>query len=236
MAPGQTGRQKQTVMQCTCHILAANNAGTISACLESALRPRIFARILVLLDTKTSDGTGKILQSYAARYPETIEVLTYEWSNPQDFSAARNACISVTQTPYAFWLDSDEVLNKPEQLRAMLNRANGQAFQMWVISPVGGGKFHNMFQPRLFPVTPGVRFECPVFERIDWSLNQAGIRMQRTGDEPIFHPGYVGAASLKKKNERNTRIMKKYLTEYRRNDEQRRHVATQYYRLTGQVL
>jgi len=222
-------------MQCTCHILASNNQRTISACLESALRPRIFAKILVLLDTKSRDATGKILQQYAARYP-TIEVLTYKWSNPQDFAAARNACISVTQTPYGFWLDSDEVLNKPEQLRDMLNRANGQAFQMWVISPVGGGKFHNMFQPRLFPVAPGVRFECPVFERIDWSLKGAGIRMELTGDDPIFHPGYVDATSLKKKNERNTRIMKKYLVEYRSDTEQRRHVATQYQRLTGQVL
>ena len=222
-------------MECTCHILAGNNKRTISACLESALRPRIFARILVFLDTKSRDGTGRILQSYSAKYPETIGVLTYRWSNPQDFAAARNACISITRTPYAFWLDTDEVLNKPEQLRDMLSRAYGQAFQMWVVSPVAGGKFHNMFQPRLFPVVPGVKFECPVFERIDWSLEAAGVKMEKTDSDPILHPGYVDAASLKKKNERNVKIMRKYLQEYRRDDEQRKHIAKQFQALTREA-
>jgi len=217
-------------MKSTCHILAGNNKRTIRACLESALRPRIFGKILVLLDTKSRDGTGRILKAYAARYPH-LEVLTYRWANPPDFAAARNACISMTRTPYAFWLDSDEILSKPEQLRGMLSRAQGQAFQMWVISPVGGGKSHNMFQPRLFPVVPGVRFECPVFERIDWSLQAAGVHLELTEAAPIFHPGYTDAATLKKKNRRNVRIMKKYLREHRRNDAQRQHILEQYRRL-----
>ncbi len=215
---------------CTCHILAGNNQDTITGCMESVVRPGLFANILVLLDTKSKDETGRILKSYADHYTD-VKVFWYKWRDPPDFSAVRNDEIKVTRTPYAIWLDSDEILKKPEQLRSMLSRAHGQAFQMWVKSPVGGGRFHDMFQPRLFPVRPGVRFECPVFERLDWSLKRAGIPIERTHDDPIWHDGYMEAHSLETKNKRNMRIMKKYLREHRANDPQREHILIQYNRM-----
>ena len=138
---------------CTCHIITRNDANTIIDCLESVIRPRIFSKILILIDTKSEDATGKIISAYRARYPE-IQIVPYKWRDPPDFAAARNYCISLTPPGYAFWLDGDEILRKPEQLRGMLARAQGQAFQMWVISPIGNGRYHNMFQPRLFPVGP----------------------------------------------------------------------------------
>ena len=80
----------------------------------------------------------------------------------------------------------------------MLQAAHGQAFSMWVISPVAYeeddfgymrvSQYHNMYQPRLFPLAHGVRFECPVFERLDWSLERAGVTIQNTDAEPVFHP------------------------------------------------
>lgn len=216
---------------CTCHVLTKNDQNTIIDCLQSAIGAKIFQRILVLIDTKTEDATGRIISAYRSRFPE-IQILPYRWSDPPDFAAARNYCISITRTPYAFWLDGDEILKKPEQLRAMLARANGQAFQMWVISPVATG-FHNMFQPRLFPLVPGVRFECPVFERLDWSLRRSGVTIELTESDPIWHPGYVNAGTLRRKNKRNMRIMQRFLREHRRDDPQRRHIFAQYMKLKG---
>lgn len=215
---------------CTCHILAGNNQDTITACMESVVQPGLFSEILVCLDTKSKDATGELLRYYAIHY-SNVKVLSYGWRNPPDFAAVRNDGIKITRTPYAFWLDSDETLKKPEQLRSMLARARGQAFKMWVRSPVGGGRFHDMFQPRLFPVRPGVHFECPVFERIDWSLERQGVPMELTHDDPIWHDGYVDAQGLESKNKRNMRIMKKYLREHRANDPQRQHIVTQYNRM-----
>jgi glycosyltransferase involved in cell wall biosynthesis len=223
-------RQTAT-LPCTCHILTRNDRNTIIDCLESVLRPKIFEKILILIDTSSEDGTGRIISAYRSKFPE-IEIVPYAWSDPPDFAAARNYCISLTRTPYAFWLDGDEILKKPEQLRAMVARATGQAFQMWVISPVATG-FHNMFQPRLFPVVPGVRFECPVFERLDWSLRRSGVRIEPTEADPIWHPGYTNTATLRRKNQRNMRIMEKYLSEHRTDDPQRRHILTQYTKLKG---
>lgn len=225
-----TLRERPTA-QCTCHILTKNDRNTIIDCLESAVRPRIFEKILILIDTRSEDGTARIINAYRSRFPE-IHIVPYTWGDPPDFAAARNYCISLTRTPYAFWLDGDEVLKKPEQLRAMLARAAGQAFQMWVISPVETG-FHNMFQPRLFPVAPGVRFQCPVFERVDWSLRRSGVHIEPTEADPIWHIGYTSAATLQRKNQRNIRIMEKYLSEQRTRGPQRQHIVAQYRRLKG---
>jgi glycosyltransferase involved in cell wall biosynthesis len=203
---------------------------TIIDCLESALRHRLFTKIFVLLDTKSTDRTARILNEYRRRNRETIQIVPFGWSNPPNFADARNYCIGCTDTPYAFWIDGDEILKKPEQLRQMLQRANGQAFQMWVISPVSGGQ-HNMYQPRLFPVRPGVRFECPVFERLDWSLHNVGIPIEGTDADPIFHPGYVNPATLKVKNLRNVKIIQKYLREENCDSPQRQHLLTQFTKL-----
>ncbi len=216
--------------RCTCHILAGNNEKTIRDCLESAIRPGLFSQIIVLLDTRTKDRTGRILRDYENHYPR-VKVFLYKWEKPPNFAKVRNDAIRITRTPYAFWLDSDEILLKPEQLHSMLHRANGQAFQMWVISPVQNGEFHNMYQPRLFPVAPGVFFECPVFERVDWSLRRSGVRIEQTQFDPLWHPGYTDLKTLERKNQRNVSIMEKYLREHRRNDAQRDHILTQYRRL-----
>ena len=215
---------------CACHIMTRNDANTIIDCLESVIRPRLFTKILILIDTRSEDPTGRIINAYRERDPE-VQIVPYKWADPPDFAAALNYCISLTPPGYAFWLDGDEILKKPEQLRGMLGRTQGQAFQMWVISPIGKGKNHNMYQPRLFPVGPGVGFECPVFERLDWSLARVGVRTELTGDDPIWHPGYTNAEILRRKNKRNMRIMKKYLREHRRTDPQRQHIAAQYEKL-----
>ncbi len=215
---------------CTCHILTRNDQSTIDDCLESVVRPGIFAKILVVIDTKSQDATGRIIHEYAQRFPN-VEIAPYKWSKPPDFAAARNFAISRTTTPYAFWLDGDEVLKEPEEIRGMLSRATGQAFQMWIISPIGGGQSHDMLQPRLFPVVPGVHFQCPVFERLDWSLQAAGVTVERTQATPIFHPGYMNAETVGQKNRRNVNIMRKYLSTHRTPDPQRQHIWRQYIKL-----
>ena len=225
---------KRHMAPCTCQIITRDDAPTIIDCLESALRPGIFEKILIVIDTKSEDATGRIIYEYSRKYPN-IQIAPYKWSDPPDFAAVRNFAISITRTPYAFWLDGDEKLVEPAAVASMLKEAHGEAFMMWVISPIAGGGFHNMFQPRLFPIVPGVRFECSVFERLDWSLKNAGVPMRMTQAKPILHPGYIDPAGLERKNERNLRVMRKYLREHRRDDQQRRHVAEQYEKLTGRA-
>lgn len=225
-----TSRQLRPDIFCTCHIMTKNDQNTIAASLESAIFSGLFAEILILFDLKSTDNTFLIISAYARKY-NNIRIVPFRWDVPQNFAKARNYLIALTWTPYAFWLDSDEILQKPYQLRAMLSRAKGQAFMMLIISPIGKGGFHNMLQPRLFPVVTGVFFECPVFERLDWSLKRAGIYMERTTADPILHPGYMDLAQLKVKNQRNMNIMVAYLRSHRIDDPQRQHIEAQYNKL-----
>lgn len=219
--PGQT-----QIQSCTCHVLAKNNEKTIGNCLHSAIAPGIFSKILILIDTKSADGTGTIIHDYAIRFPN-IQILPYKWSKPPDFAAARNFAIQQSQTPYGFWLDSDEVLARPNEIGDMLSRAKGQAFNIWVISPIAGGS-HDMYQPRLFPIFPGIHFDCPVFERLDWSLRRNGVEIENTTAEPIFHPGYMNQRELTRKNHRNMQIMRKYLRRRKTDDTARDHIIQQF--------
>ncbi len=124
---------KRRMAPCTCQIITRDDANTIIDCLESALRPRVFEKVLIVIDVKSEDATGRIIYEYSRKYPN-IQIAPYKWTDPPDFSAARNFAISITRTPYAFWLDGDEKLVEPGALASMLREAHGQAFMMWVIS------------------------------------------------------------------------------------------------------
>jgi hypothetical protein len=141
--------------------------------------------------------------------------------------------LAQVKTEYAFWLDADEVLQDPQAIRTMLQRAHGQAFSMWVMSPLPDGRQFPMYQPRLFPVTPGVFFECPVFERIDWSLDDRGIRIVNTEYAPIFHPGYTNINTLREKRKRNLRILEKASQNFVGGERQANHLFKQYMNCIG---
>lgn len=213
--------------RCTCLILARDNAQTIRRALDSALGSGCFDRILVLMDIRSRDGTGRIVQRYSTSYP--IEIIPFRWSEPPDFAEARNYLNLRVRTPYGFWLDADEEIIDADSLRTMLAAANGQAFSMTVRSPLPGGRNFDMYQPRLFPVKPGVIFECPVFERLDWSLKRMGVPIINTRKTVILHSGYRAASLVDTKNRRNIAILRHALPYH--SGVQREHMQEQRRRL-----
>lgn len=191
---------------CTCFVLVGNGEATIRRCLESAINSGCFESILVILDSDSRDTTPVILSEYVRS--GKIKAFVYRWKRPADFSEVRNAAIANIDTQYAFWLDADEVLIDPDGLRGLLEKP-GPAYLVWVDSPLPVGS-HNMYQPRLFPITPGVKFECPVFERLDWSLKEHGVPIVSTNLRPINHDGYMDQRTLKLKNQRNRAILARW--------------------------
>lgn len=219
-------------MPCTCMIMTRDGAKTIRAALDSAIRSRCFTEILVLLDTRTTDQTRAILLQYAAA-GAPIRIIPYKWADPPDFAAARNHHLLHVRTPYAFWLDDDELIAEPGNLRGMLSEAHGQAFCMWVVSPMSNRDNFSMYQPRLFPVKRGIFWECPVFERIDFSLRRRGIPQIKTPYAVIYHPGYADDRVLRRKNRRNRRILESAGRTFRGGYEQTKHLFEQYQKLVG---
>ena len=218
---------------CTCLILARDNADTIRRALDSALASGCFDEILVLMDIRSRDGTGRIVHEYRKAANGLVRIIPYRWADPPNFAEARNYLNLHVRTPYAFWLDADEELTGTETLRALLNAANGQAFWMTVTSPLPGGSVFNMYQPRLFPVRPGVIFECPVFERLDWSLERMGIPSVKTQKALILHYGYMQNEAVQAKNRRNAAILRHSLPRYHGGIPQHQHMENQYDRLIG---
>lgn len=204
--PGKPMTQKAS---CTCFILVKDAAGTIARSLDSALQSGCFESILVVLDSRSTDSTGRIVQGYIDGYTQVRRAL-YGWTDPPDFAAARNYALSLIRTDYAFWLDADEVIKDAAALRGLLSRPGPAAYLMWVDSPMLHGA-HNMYQPRLVPALPGVAFECEVFERIDWSLARAGVPMLSTNLRIISHDGYMDSGTLKRKNLRNRAILLRWI-------------------------
>jgi len=212
-------------------VLVRDAAASIEKCMQSILRSACFEQVLVIIDSRTKDHSVRILTRYAARDPR-IQLMQYRWSEPGDFAAVRNAGINSFRTDYGFWLDADEEITQPGAIMNMLRNADGKAFSMWVISPLGAGTF-DMYQPRLFPVVPGVKFECPVFERLDWSLKRNGIETVSTSYSPVFHRGYVQAENVARKNQRNLAILSVALRVHNLTNEQRNHLMAQYWVLGG---
>lgn len=227
------GRILSTTPPCTCMIMTRDGAKTIRSAVESAVKSGCFAEILVLLDSRTRDSTKAILLQYAA-IGIPIRIIPYKWSDPPDFAAARNYHLLNVRTPYAFWLDDDETIAEPQHLRAMLRKARGQAFCMWVVSPLSNGQNFSMYQPRLFPVRRGIFWECPVFERIDFSLDRQGIPQIKTPYAVIYHAhGYSDDRTLRQKNARNRRILERAARTFTGGYEQTKHLREQYMKLIG---
>ena len=233
--PGRSTSQREA--KCTCFILAKNAGKTIRRCLDSALKADCFKKILVILDTRSSDTTSSIVRGYSLTYP-TVRVFNYKWTDPPDFAAARNFALSKIQTAYGLWLDADEWISDPECLMELLSKP-GPAYLIVIKSPLGNGATCDMMQPRLFPLRPGLAFECPVFERLDWSLVRAGVRLKPTDCEPISHDGYSDNSVLRQKNRRNLQILKAWLRKKGRSwfrefvpeTDQDKHLMEQYRKL-----
>lgn len=214
---------------CTCMILARDCEKNIAGCLRSAISSGAFQEVLVILDTRTKDRTPAIVRRFARRFP--IRILWYVWDDPPDFAAARNAGIEQVKTAYAFWLDCDERIKDPAALRKMLTDPRGRAFSFWIVSPMGAGKSFDMYQPRLFPVASGARFECAIFERLDWSLKRRHVPIVNTTYKVIQHGGYSDAKLLRRKNRRNLRSLQKWLSRHAVRDYRWKHLNQQYQKL-----
>lgn len=212
---------------CTCMVLTRDAPKSLKKTLDSALASRCFEEIMVVVDSRSRISKMRWLYEYVAKYPQ-IRLIWYKWIGPGDFAAARNFAIGKMTTQYGFWLDSDEILAMPREFMSLLEKANGQAFCFWIVSPISGRRDFNMYQPRLFPLGKGLRFECAVLERIDWSMREKGVTIENTGYHMVHHTGYQDRATVKKKNMRNTTIARWALKSPFLRGERRKHLVKQY--------
>ncbi|TFI59630.1 glycosyltransferase [Sphingomonas parva] len=177
-------------------MIVRNEARSLARCLESV---RGVVDRIIVLDTGSTDATVEIARSLGA------EVHHAPW--PNDFAAARNAALDLSDADWNLILDGDEWLQGGAEALALLPPLGGgtPAF-------VGCGRIAEadssgdmrVFAARLLP--RGVRFAGRVHEQPATDLPQALLPLT------IGHDGYA-PAQLAAKQGRNEALLRAGIAE-----------------------
>lgn len=140
---------------------------------ESLESVHAIADEIIVLDTGSTDSTPRIAALRATRLVQRT------WD--EDFSAARNACLSHVTGDWVLWLDAGESLSAEaaRQVRDFIDRQAEitKAYALLVKIPQQGGNIagEQVARVRLVPNLPGLQFRGRVRESVAESLAENGI-------------------------------------------------------------
>ncbi len=174
----QTSRPRLSVA-----MIVRNEQDVLAESLES-VRP--IADEIVVLDTGSTDQTPSI----ARRCGAVVE--QFAWC--EDFSAARNHCLSLVTGNWVLWLDAGERLpgNSAAELREFIDRLSdpSSAYMMLVEVPpaVPGTSGEQVAQMRLVPNRKDLKFTGRLRETIQPSVEAAGLHVNTAPGRILRHP------------------------------------------------
>lgn len=167
-------------------IIAKNEAKNIERCLK-ALQPYPFE--IVITDTGSTDRTREI----AAKYTDNI----YDFTWTQDFSAARNFCISKAANDWILSIDCDEYLEPVDYaLLGSLLRSSSRSvgtikIKNQMTTRSGQDSYFTMSIPRLFN-RKYYHFQSPIHEQIV-PIAPKDIYSVFATKLCVLHSGYAGS-------------------------------------------
>lgn len=185
-------------------ILTKDNEDTIERTLASV---KDFADEIVILDSGSKDKTISIAKSY------NCKIYNYSWED--DFSKARNTCISYATFDWILILDSDEEFINKVDIKKEVEENSYTAYALEIISYEDSLKTNVNCQIRLFRNNQGYFYINPIHESIDNSIKTiSGIESIGGINCRINHYGYdLDNSSKLRKIDRNLRIINKYVKE-----------------------
>ena len=173
-------------------MIVRDEARCLDRCLASA---RPWVDDIVVLDTGSVDATVEIARRHGAR------VGHFEWV--EDFAAARNAALALSDAPWRLVLDADEwIADGGEVLAALRHEAAAFVGQVRIASLFDAGRGAvdeaPSWLPRLLP--RGVAYAGRIHEQPDAALPRRRLRCT------IGHDGYLDAQKAQKAG-RNERLL-----------------------------
>lgn len=177
-------------------MIVRDEARCIQRCLDS-VRPWVDE--MLVLDTGSRDATVAIAQRCGA------VVKPFEWID--DFSAARNAALALTQAAWRLVLDADEwLVGGAAHLAAVRGQIPDFVGQVKVASRIEQGATDApSWLPRLLPA--GVRYTGRIHEQPDSALPRRRLALE------VAHDGYLAAQRAGKAG-RNRRLLQLALAEH----------------------
>lgn len=178
-------------------LIARDEARCIERCLASA---RPWVDEMLVLDTGSTDATAELARAAGAR------VAAFDWID--DFAAARNAALALTDAPWRVVLDADEWITGAADtlgaLRAMPADFVGLISVRSRIDGSGADTVAPSWLPRVLPA--GVGYRGRIHEQPDGALPRRKLPLV------VAHDGYM-AAQRPRKAGRNERLLRLALAE-----------------------
>ena len=166
-------------------------------CLESVLG---VVDEIVVVDTGSTDKTVEIAASHGAR------VVDFPWT--EHFAEARNQAIDAAEGDFMLALDADEHLDpaKAHHIREAVDQGEFDvAYLQFANADERGPTGRRWIAPRLYRLTPGLRYIGRVHEQVAQPLPQV---RSLTLEALVLHYGYGQDVFLERgKTERNTRLL-----------------------------
>jgi tetratricopeptide (TPR) repeat protein len=160
---------------------------------------------IIVVDTGSTDATVELARRAGAR------VHPFAWND--DFSAARNESLRHATGDWIFWLDADDRIDegnrhKLRELFASLSGDNLAYLMVYLaLREMGQDKNSVAHHAKLFRHDPTIRWRYRVHEQILPAIEEAGGRAVST-DIVIHHLGYQDPETVRRKLERNLRLLK----------------------------
>jgi len=208
-------------------MIVRNEESFLNDCLKSV---EGIADQIIVLDTGSTDKTKEI----AGRF--NVEIYDFEWCD--DFSSARNASISYARGEWILWLDADERLQQQsrELLRNILvNEEIPVIYKIHIRNYIRGENgFKQSNAHRLFTNHRGIRFSGKIHEQVSPSAAQLGAE-ERDSCVVLDHHGYaLEEKDQNKKNQRNRKLLKKYVRDNPDNA-YAHYTLAQHFAMTGEA-
>ncbi len=213
--------KKGTVSLC---MIVKNEEECLHRCLKS-IKPLVDEMIVV--DTGSTDKTKDIAEAFGAK------IYDFQWTN--NFAEARNFSISKASGQWILVLDADEVISSLDHrnFNNIIEKTKSEnvAFlfitrnyipdfntDLWnpnegryILEEKGAGWIPST-KARLFPNVSSIRYENPVHEMVEPSLNSLNIPLKEIGI-PVHHYGKLNLERTAEKWEKYYLLGKKKLEE-----------------------